>query len=210
MKKWMWAVLVIVILLLAGGGVAYYKFAHKDAEPSMMGEEHGGVFGSIQEALTKNLSLQCSFSSDEGVATMAYIKSGAVRVDTNTGKSDAASMIMKDKKIYYWQVAQKTGTLMTVPSITLTPAPTSTAVKPTGTAEDNGQNALTMLEKFKDSCKVMAVADSLFTPPSDVKFTDMSEMMRTMMPSGAPSGVPTGMTQQDVQRMMQQYAPTGY
>lgn len=212
MKKWMWIVLVVVLLLLAAGAVGYYKFAHKEpTENAMMGEEHGGVFGSIQDALTRNLSLQCQFTSDEGVATTAYIKAGAVRVDTKTGKPDASSMIMKDKKIYFWQDAQKTGTMMTVPSITVTPLPTS-SVKPTGSAsaEDEGANALSMLEKFKDSCKVASVADSLFVPPADVKFTDMSQMMRTMQPSGVPSGVPTGMTQQDVQKMMQQYGvPTG-
>lgn len=208
MKKWMWIVLAVVIVLIVAGGVTYFKFSHKESSKSaMMGEDHGGVFGSIQDAIAKNLSLQCSFTSDDGAATTAYIKAGAVRVDTKTGTPDAASMIMKDKKIYFWQVSQKTGTMMTVPSITVTPAPTNSVAHPTGTSGDEGQNVLTMLEKFKNSCKTATIADSLFVPPADVKFSDMSEMMHGMMPSGAPSGVPSGMTQEE--KMMQQYAPTG-
>lgn len=215
MKKWMWGLLVIVLLLVAAGGVAYYKFAKSSKSSSMMEEERGGVFNTIQDALAKNLSLQCKFTSDGGLAATAYIKSGSVRVDTKEGLPDASSMIMKDKKIYFWQVAQKTGTVMTIPSITVTPVPTSASAEsntPTGSSQQNeGQNTLAMLEKFKDACKVAVVADSLFVPPTDVKFTDMSQMMKQMMPSGAPSGAPTGMSQEQVKQMMQQYgAPTGY
>ncbi len=202
----MWGLLVIVLLLIAAGSLAYYKFAHSVKSPSMAGEEHGGVFNTIQDALTRNLSLQCQFTADNGTATTAYIKSGAVRVDTNPQKPDAQSMIMKDKKIYFWQVSSKTGSVMTIPSITVTPMPTSSAVKSTESAQNQGSNALSMLEKFKDSCKVAVVDDELFVPPTDVKFTDMSEMMKAM-----PSGAPTGMSQEQVKQMMQQYgAPTGY
>ena len=48
---------------------------------------------------------------------------------------------------------------------------------------DGGQNAnsadtLAELEKYKDSCKPTVVADSMFVPPADVKFQDLSKMMQ--------------------------------
>lgn len=203
--KWVW-VLLLLLLLLGLGAFGYYKYAHtkKAPESAKKEEEHGGVFGSIKDALSKQLSLECRFTSDEGVTTTAYIKMGAMHVDTNAGKPDAMSMIMKDKKLYYWQVAQKQGSVMTIPDVSITPSVTGT-LKPTG-EEDRSQSMLAALEKFKNSCKTAVVADALFTPPADVKFTDYSQVMKQVAPSGT---APTGMSQEDVQKLMQQYKPTG-
>jgi len=221
-KKWLW-VAVVVLLLLVVGAVGYYKFAKKTAQVpvAMTTEEHPGVFGTIQQALSGNLSLECHFTSDDGTATAAYIKMGAVHVDSNVGKPNAMSFIMKDKKIYFWQVGSTTGTMMTVPDVTITPGvaqptPTNSSGSSTGAAQNSGASMLATLEKFKNSCKPAVVADSLFTPPSNVKFTDMSEAMKQMMPSGAPSGavVPSGMSQEQIKQVMQQYgqptAAAGY
>lgn len=206
--KWLW--IVLALILLVGLGVfGYRKFAAHKTLPVAKEEERGGVFSSIQDALMKNLSLQCQFTSDDGVTTVAYIKAGAIRVDNNVGKPDAASMILKDKKIYFWQVASKTGTVMAVPSITITPAPTVKVEIHTTAApqKEEGADAMSMLEKFKNSCKTATVADSLFVPPADVKFTDTSELIKNT----APSGVPLGMNSEQIKQLMQKYAtPTGY
>lgn len=206
MKKVVVAV-VVLLLLGAGGYYLYAKSASKMAPAASTEQNSGGVFGSIKDALSKSLSLQCAFTADDGVPTTAYIKAGAVRVDTN-GKTveQQGSFIMKDKKIYFWQTATKQGTMMSVPEVSVTPTSGST-VKPTA-ASSEGDNMMAALEKFKNDCKPAVVADSLFTPPADVKFTDFSQMMK-QVPSGMPSGYPTGMSQQDVQKMMQQYQPTG-
>lgn len=188
----------VVVLLLVLGGFAYYKFVHKTLQTAMMGKEQGEVFGSIKDAIMNKVSLECHFTADDRTTTAAYIKNGAVRVDTNAGKTDAASMIMKDKKIYFWQVTQKTGTVVTEPSVTATPVPTSSTVKATGTQEQNeGSHALAELEKFKNACKVANIADSLFVVPIDVKFSDVSEMIK--------NAIPSGINQNDVEKMMQQY-----
>ncbi|HYK09142.1 MAG TPA: hypothetical protein VEW42_06635 [Candidatus Eisenbacteria bacterium] len=216
-KKVIVVVVVLLLLLLVGAGYYLYTKSAQKMAPKVENEEHGGVFNTIKDALSKNLSLECHFTSDEGVATVAYLKLGSVHVDANVGKSDATSILMKDKKMYFWQVGSKKGTIMNVPEVSITPSTTG-SMQPTlsagsgsstGQVEDKSQGLMTTLEKFKESCKPAAVADSLFTPPSDVTFTDMSQMMKAI-PSSTPSGYPTGMTQQDVQKMMQQYKPTGY
>ncbi|HSD98131.1 MAG TPA: hypothetical protein VLB73_00355 [Patescibacteria group bacterium] len=205
-NKWLWAIVGILILFLVGA-FAYYKLALKSSAPTTVGEKPTSVVASIQDALAKNMSLQCQFSSDDGIATVAYIKSGSIRANTSVGTANETNMIMKDKKIYFWKTNEKTGTLMALPSITLTPVPQTTKATSSSEQSSDSSNVLSMLEKFKDACKVASIADSLFVPPASVTFRDMSDMMKQTMPSGAP----TGMSQQDIQKMMQQYAtPTGY
>lgn len=186
MKKF---VFVLLALLLLGVG-GYYLYS-KSGQKMTRTEKAGGVFGSIKDALSKSLSLQCEFTDDRGVATVAYVKAGAVRVNT-TGKTaeESGYFIMKDKKLYFWQKGSKEGTLMTMSDEKVTAAPGKP--EPTGKADEKSGNVLGELEKFKDKCKPSVVADSLFTPPSDVTFTDFSKMM--------PS-IPTG--------VMQYQRPTG-
>lgn len=49
------------------------------------------------------------------------------------------------------------------------------------------------------SCKPENIPDEDFTPPSDVKFIDPSEMMKTTMPEGS------GMGEIDIQKLQEQY-----
>lgn len=194
MKK---LLIVVVILLILGGG--YYLYSTKLASQSGTQQSGGGgVFGSIKDALSKSLSLQCAFSTEDGTQVAAWMKAGAVRVDSE-GKDpqQSGSYIMKGNKLYFWQKNSKEGTTMDFSEPSVTPGKTQ-EVQPTGSAgEKQGDNMMATLEKFKDKCKAAVVADSLFTPPSDVKFTDFSKMIPTI-PTGQPS-------QQDIQKMMQQY-----
>lgn len=67
------------------------------------------------------------------------------------------------------------------------------------------------MEKYKDSCKPAVVADSEFTPPTDVTFQDMSKMMmpQTTGASGAGGYAVPSQYQQYMQKN-QQKAPQGY
>lgn len=203
MKK---VLIVVVVLLLLGAG-GYYLYMQKlSPKSSSTPSQSGGIFGSIKDALSKQLSLQCTFTTDDGVATTAFLKAGAVRVDSNGKTADQmGSFIMRDKKIYFWQSNSKQGTMMDIAAVSVTPG--STGVAPTNAAQKESDNVMTTLEKFKDKCKAAVVSDSLFTPPTDVKFTNISEMMKAV-----PTGSPNGMNQQDVQKLMQQYQQpsTGY
>src|SRR5581483_5937980 len=186
MKK---ILLVVVILLILGGG-GYYLYSKqmaKNSSPAM--QQTGGLFGSIKDALSKSLSLQCAFTTEDGTNVVAYMKAGAVRVDSEAKEAQqSGSYIMKDKKLYFWQKGSKEGTMMESVEPSITPEKTQ-EVRPTATGssqENQSDNLLSMLEKFKDKCKPTVVGDDLFTPPSDVKFTDFSKMMPTI-PTGQPS-----------------------
>ena len=190
----------IVALLLVGLGAYFYvsksgKTSMPKETTSSTTQQPASMFSSIKDALSKSLSLQCSFTDASGRQTKSYIKNGAVRADiTASNPKQSGNIILKDKKMYFWNV--QGGFIMNIPDVSVTPAPQGQS----GTATANSAaNFLGSLEKFKDSCKPGVVSDSLFIPPTDVKFQDMSSLMQPKVtPAGAaamPSGVPTNYKQ---------------
>lgn len=186
---------VVVILLLLGVG-GYYFMNSQKAKPPVVEEktagtvEQGGnVFTSIKDALSRSLSLKCEYPNPDGKGgtVTSYIKNGAVRVmSIAMGTQGNGSAIMKDNKMWIWDDVKKTGMMLSFDP--------SKVVKPTGgTASNDDQSAkvLADLEKYKNYCKTEVVGDSLFTPPTDVKFTDLESMMKGFK---VPSGVMPSVT----------------
>lgn len=198
MKKFLPVIIIVLILLVAG--VGYYMYSQKgSAKPSTANtaQQNTSMFSSIKDALSKSLSLQCTFSDETGRQTTAYIKAGAVRADV-VGKNPSeqynnSSVIMKDKKLYMWDTVKKQGITMTLNDENL---PTGTVNSGSGSPSQNSAgDMMAALEKYKNDCKPAVISDSLFVAPTDVTFSDLSKMMQ---PTGA-------VNQQNVQQMMQQY-----
>ena len=197
-------IIIAVLLLLAGG--TFFFMNKKSTSPTIATTESAAndsnVFTSIQDALSKKVSLECTFSNEAGHQIKSYIKNGAVRSDV-TGKTtqESGSTIIKDKKMYYWNSTM--GFMMNLSEAEMQGQALPTTSQPQGSTSQ--QNPLETLEKYKNSCKPAVVSDNLFTPPTDVKFTDYSQMMKSI-PTANPSGT---MNQEDIQKMMEKYAPTG-
>lgn len=199
----------VLVLLLAVGAFLYMN----PSSPLKSGTMQSGSpatgtspFTSIQDALSRSLSLECTFTDDSGRQTKSYVKAGAVRTDF-TGKTaaDTGSAIIKDKKMYYWNNSKKEGFMMEVPAVT--PGKSESGSTPSNSSLGKGNSAsevYAMLEKFKNSCKASTVADSLFTPPTDIKFQDYSEMMKGLqqMMNNSKTG---GFNEDSVKQMMQKY-----
>ncbi|MBP9718959.1 MAG: hypothetical protein KBD46_00655 [Candidatus Levybacteria bacterium] len=197
------------VLLLLGVGVYYVlgKSVNKPLETSKVAisptAAPANAFSSIQDALSKSLSLQCEYGED-GKKTIAYIKSGSVRADMTGGTTaENGSIIVKDDMMYFWNGKQ--GMMMKFDK----EAMTSTAGTPSANPS-KAPNADFMegLEKYKDACKPSVVSDSLFTPPADVKFIDQTKMMEgaQKMMKGVTPG--QSMNEEQIKTMMQQYQPT--
>ena len=108
--------IVLFLLLGIGGYIFMGKNANKPAVTQTVIEPESSPtpdnsFSTIQEALSKSISLQCDYTDDSGSKVMSYMKNGAIRSDI-TAKSvkNSGSFIMKDKKMYYW--SGKTGTMI--------------------------------------------------------------------------------------------------
>ncbi|HSX40001.1 MAG TPA: hypothetical protein VLF68_00100 [Candidatus Saccharimonadales bacterium] len=200
-------IVAVVVLLVLGGGYMFLKNsksapASSTTATSTSGNS-GGVFGSIKDALSKSVSLQCDFTDETGRKTVSYIKNGAIRADvTGQTAQENGSVIMKDNKMWVWN--GQTGFMMDLSSADKGNAGQNQAVS-------QQEEVMNSLEKYKSSCKPAVVADSLFATPSNVKFQDMSQMMKGV-PTGMPSGMPSGTSQQQQQQMqqyLQQYQNSG-
>lgn len=159
----------VVILIIAVAAVfGYFVYKQKSGtpshNPSANTNSNGSAFSSVEEAIMKNMSINCDYTDQNGVHVTAYIKSGQVRVDTSGSNANQDShTIIKDKTIYFWnnQEAFK----MAEPQVT-------PSVSPTGSG--NAQNTVSNLEAYKSDCKNANVDDSLFTLPPGVTFTAMT------------------------------------
>lgn len=174
-------VIVFVVLLVIVGGVSYSRFKNSD---NVSVTESKSIFTSVKDALTKNVTLTCEFNESESTFK-SYIKNGAVRITTSGDNStQAGEMIMKDNRMYVWDSKTKEGFVYDIPK------------EVDGDTQDVGmasqqvvssESYLDMIDKYKDSCKVATLDDSFFTPPTDVKFQDMSkflEDLKSQMPQG--------------------------
>lgn len=205
-------VIIIVILLLLGGG-AFLAFKNKPVQPGAVNTnvgqgqtQDGNAFTSIKDALTKSLSLECTYKDEKGTETKTQIKGGAVRVEAKTtteGKETNSHIIFKDRKMYTWDEATKKGVVFELPEESLQTTPSTEAPS----SDNKGESFLADIEKYKDACKPAVVSDSLFTPPSDVEFQDFSAMFQNIPTGTAPdSGIPSGF---DLEQLKKQYSPEG-
>lgn len=183
-KKKLFLVITAVFLLVLVGGVSYSKFKNVNKETSdNKVEDSKGVFNSIKDALSKNITLVCEFKDDGGSSVKSYIKNGAVRVTTTnqTEASQSGEIIIKDKKMHMWDVKSKQGFVYDIPDSD------DSSVGMSGTEVAKSEAYLDMIDKYKDSCKVSNVDDSYFELPSDIKFQDMAkflEDLKSQMPQG--------------------------
>lgn len=181
---------VILLVVLFGG---YYVWKIQKSKSTAMApsvastsQPQSNVFTSIKDALSKSLSLKCVYPSPDGKGNItSYIKNGAVRVmSLMMGPEGAGSVILKNNTMWIWDETKKTG-------MTLTFNPETTG--PTGGTTTNaseGDKILADIEKYKNYCKVEVVSDSLFMPPTDVRFTDFSGAMQNI-PTVKPTSIPT-------------------
>ena len=193
--------IVAVVLLLAGGFIVMknnQKIASNPSAGSLAQPDTSkgeSVITSIKDALSKSMTLTCEFTDERGRGTKSYVKNGAVRADiTSPNANEAGSFIIKDKKMYFWN--DKQAMMMEIP------AEANTQTKQGG----QEQELMNSMEEYKDHCKPGVVADSLFTPPADIKFTDFSKMM--IPPSGMPQKGNLKMDQKQAEEMMKKYAPS--
>lgn len=174
----------ILVLLLIVAGVSYSRIKNDKASVVNNGDSKS-VFTSVKDALSRNLTLVCDFKDEKEYSVKSYIKNGSIRVSSSAaaGETQSGEILIKDKKMYMWDLKTKQGFVYEIPD-----AETSSDkdVSMFGAEVDKSEAYLDMLEKYKDSCKVSSIEDSYFVVPSDVEFKDMSKFLdelKAQMPS---------------------------
>jgi len=166
-------VIVVVILLLGVGGYYFYSKMKTGGIPGGPQVSSGQM--SLKDLVASGLPQKCTFvSTDESGKTegTSYVSGGKVRADstlTAGGKATTSHIISDGKTGYIWTEGEANGFMMTV-----------------GESESTETSSEADLSQKADyNCSTWLPDNSLFTPPSDVKFTDFSQMLQpTSMPAG--------------------------
>lgn len=192
------AILLVIILALVG-----FKLLSKGDSLSELAKSPDQKDKteklSIQDILASNVSLKCDIADDDK-KSITYIKNGMVRADI-TGKTqdENTGMIFKAGKVYFWNNVTLQGFTMDVPEGSIDDLEDSI-----GQGGDGADDMIDAIEKYRDQCKTAAVADSVFVPPANVKFSSMNDMMQAK-PSG--DAMPSGMSKEQMEEMMKKYNP---
>lgn len=181
--------LIILVLVVLGlvGGFLYIKSNKNSSNLGSLNKIAGdknsnGLFNSIKDALSKDLTLSCEFN-DGSSQVKSYIKNGSVRVST-VSDNNAGEMIMANNKMYIWDTKTNEGFVYDIPK---NEDGTNQEVGMTGQDVVSSESYLDLIDKYKDSCKVATVEDSFFVAPSNIKFQDMAKMLEDLQKYQMPN-----------------------
>ncbi len=147
-------------------------------------KQEAGKKGSLKNLLALGGSQKCAYTvTENGITSSAtiYLSGEKMRVDSQTttnGKIENARMLFANKIMYVWGDGMPQGIKMPIPDAN-TPTP------------QNTQGTVQMVDLDKEmnySCSPWSADASYFTPPTSVKFMDISQMINQAVPTGSGSG----------------------
>ena len=154
--------ILLLTFLLAGCGPQ----KQTSTQTENKAEEKKGVFASIRDAMNQSLSLQCDYSVAENKSTV-FIKGKMLRSETEAGGNKNFA-IMKENKLWTWSDKEKSGLIIDL----------TDSQNPGSGSPKTGDQIIEDIEQYKDRCRQAIVSDSLFNPPTDISFQDLSQMMK--------------------------------
>lgn len=193
---------VVAIAVVAGIALTGTKDEPKNGTESISEKmsEKTSMKHSLKDFLGVGDTLKCTYTStDENATTegITYTANGKVRSDstitpTNTGIAMSSYSIIDGEYMYSWGGEMPQGMKMKLDAMTemenmaKTKTETDTQIPKEATLYD---------EAYDYDCEPWRVDASLFVPPSNVTFTDYSEMMKGMgdLMKGAGMGTDAGM-----------------
>lgn len=161
-------IIAIAAVLLLGAG--YFAMKNKGSTQTpgtgTQSETSTGA-KSLRDLLSAGIAQKCTYSmTDENGQNegTTYISGGKMRGDFSmmaSGKTTKSHMISDGKTSWIWTEGEPNGFKMTVEETDASPAP--------GTDWD---------EKVDYKCSAWVTDGSFFTPPTNVNFTDFSELLK--------------------------------
>ncbi len=174
---------IVVILIAAGGWFAYSKSNEKDDAQARTdantaeNSNDDSIFDSSANTLRGLLGFKnavCTYSDQEGSGTIYIANEDRMRYNfTSTNpEQPSGSMIMSDGTQYIWEDATKEG-------FTMRYNPNDARDEAAGSnATDQNEESVDLDQEYNFSCEKWSVDQSVFTPPSDVTFTDMEALLQ--------------------------------
>lgn len=179
------------VILLGAVGVFLYSRNKPAAQPSSttsateQTKTESTMSNSLTDLLQSGKTQKCTFSySDEngGTEGTAYINNQNMRADLSITTADKKvsqmSMIRKDDDSYVWGGGFPSGTGLKM-----------TLSAEEFTSNEESKKYFDTSKKADYDCSGWTADLSVFTPPSNVKFSDLSQMMQNVMKTTtAPTG----------------------
>lgn len=167
---------LLVLIILAGGAFLMFKNSSKapvvTQEPQTTVEEQkpASTQKSINDLLTSGQAQKCTYKdkmAEVDVEGTVYVAGGKMRSDytSNTGgQTIMGHMVVSDNKSYIWMDGQSMGMMMTFdPNKTPEAAPT-------------GSQSVDVNKLIDYNCSGWASDNSVFIPPSNIKFQNLGEI----------------------------------
>jgi len=172
-------IVVVVLMRGTGGPAAPGGTGPGGTANNGTSGQTGGTPMTLKDLLTAGISRQCAFStqnpSNALVTGTVYVTSGHLRGDFNSknasGTLTSSHIITDGQTAYVWTDSPAQGFQMSFASMSSPAAGNKGFVNP-----DQSTNY---------SCTSWSADQTEFTPPANIKFTDMSAMMGG---AGAPAG----------------------
>ncbi len=143
---------------------------------------------SLKGLLGMSSAQMCSFSAGQELGTStAYVAAGKMRSDTTVkinGTDTSSHMILDGNTVYTWMDGQKTGYKMDFSAMQ--------ANAPKGYVNNTSQANIDPNKNFDFKCSPWQTDQSKFSLPSDVEFTDTTQMIQDLTKNPAnPAGANT-------------------
>ena len=162
-------VLILIVVLILGAVIFYFgknNTQKSQRETQKVEKQQKNVFSSIKDAITRSLSLKCEYKTPSGNVT-AYVKGKSIRFDGFYSGKSKNGTIIKDKKMWTLDFDKKEGTIIPL-------------IQNKNNEKPSDEKLIEDLEKEKRFCKVAIVADSMFIPPKDIKFNDLTSLFENL------------------------------
>ncbi len=194
-----------MIFLLRGSGEEEMRgMTSDDARQEMDEQSESAAEMSFWDLLRMGKSQKCTFSEENDMSKSEgtfYMSDGKGRAtllstdlsDKNAGMTTRSNMIFdtESNTIYFWNDATKQGMKMAMSQKLDSPAMEKDTANGTPIPSRPEDVAKDFNHKYSYDCNPWTADEAMFAVPSDVVFTDVAEMMKTLsVPSTSPGMVP--------------------
>lgn len=193
--------LLVVSLLLTGCSAG--QKAKPDDNSTSSGESNTSqeVFtGGLKAAMALGVPMTCSVTDADGTSITTFVKGDQYYAETNSNGLEGR-IIVKDNCTWTWQPGMNQG---------FTGCFDPQEIHDTN--ETSSEDSLDRIPEDVDyQCRPAVIGDDKFTPPSDVAFTDFSQMMSKEIPTEVMPGLQDAMQdlsaedKAELEKMMQQF-----
>ena len=177
MKKTWIIIAILILILLAIGGFMFLGKSSKSQPSQKVAVQQTTtkpssiVQGTIKSILGMGKTQQCAITYPNTQTTgTVYIAdkklSGDFTVKTTGGKETVSHVISDGTYMYIWSSAMANGIKMKIPDVTKN--------APTGTVQNQNFD---INQKVSLNCSPWIADNSKFTPPLNINFTDMSNLL---------------------------------